>query len=280
MNGISLVMATIGRVGEVQRFIECLRGQTSRNFELIVVDQNPDDRLIPVLNKASLMGIPLHHIRQAEPNQCLARNAGLAVASMDVVAFPDDDCWYEPETLELVLGRMKMQDPPSGIVIRWVEQDPYGQAAHAVNIVKWRAFREVEASAITQFYRKDLFQSIGGFDSALGLHSWFGGAEETDLMFRALAFGATVFYQPDALVHHHYGARPQHALGVVFRTARSRARGTGGLYAKHKLSAWVIARGVFAPLARVLLNIHRPSVAANQLAISLGRLEGYMRWEA
>lgn len=278
MNGISLIMATIGRVDEVWRFIECLRFQTSRDFELIVVDQNQDDRLVPVLDKVHEMGIALRHIRQAEPNQCLARNVGLANASMDVVAFPDDDCWYEPETLELVIGRMSMQDAPSVLVIRWAEQDPYGQAAHTLDIVKWRAFRDVNASMITQFFRRDLFLSIGGFDLALGLHSYFGAAEETDLMFRALACGATVVYLPEALVHHAYGIRPQRTMATSCRMARGRARGTGALYAKHRLDSWVVLRGLIAPVLKPLWRLQGVDAVVIGISISIGRLEGMIRW--
>jgi glycosyltransferase involved in cell wall biosynthesis len=278
MNGISLVMATIGRFEEVRRFIQCLHVQANRGLELIVVDQNRDDRLVPVLAKVPEMGIALRHIRQAEPNLCLARNTGLANASMDVVGFPDDDCWYEPETLDLVMERLSMRDAPSGVVIRWAEQDLREQPAYTLDFAKWRAFREVNASSITLFYRTDLFRSIGGFDPALGLHSWFGGAEETDLMFRVLARGATVVYLPDALVHHTYGIPPHQSVAAAFRYSRRRGRGTGGIYAKHKLSALVIGRGLSAPVVRSLLNINQPRVAASYLGTSLGRLEGYLRW--
>ena len=279
MNGISLIMATISRVKEVQRFIESLIAQTNRHFELIVVDQNPDDRLVPVLNNAHFMGITLRHIRQAEPNQCLARNVGLANASMDVVAFPDDDCWYEPRTIELVLERMAIPDAPSGLLIRWSEQDPIGQVPHTLDNVKWRAFREVDASMITQFYQRNLFQSVGGFDPRLGLHSWFGGAEETDLMFRILARGSTVAYMPEALVHHaFFAASSTDHWWIVCKRARSRARGTGALYAKHRLSLYVIFRGFTAPFVQPLLRRQGFKALAQGFATTLGRIEGFSGW--
>lgn len=279
MNGVSLVMATLGRVAEVQRFVECLSVQTCRNFELIVVDQNPDDRLVPVLEKVLDMGITLRHIRQIEPNQCLARNVGLANASMDLVAFPDDDCWYEPNTLELVLGRMSQADAPSGLLIRWIEQDPYGQPARTLDNLKWRAFREVDASMITQFFRRELFESVGGFDSSLGLHSWYGGAEETDLMFRILASGVTVVYMQEALVHHAFYSGPStENWRLVCKRARSRARGTGALYAKHRLSFYVILRGFVAPIVRPLLRAQRFKSLAQGFFTVLGRVEGFLCW--
>ena len=272
-------MATLGRVKEVERFVACLSAQTNRNFELIVVDQNPDDRLLPVLAKVVAHGVALQHIRQAEPNQCLARNTGLENATMDVVAFPDDDCWYEPDTLALVLARMAALDAPAGLVIRWCEQDPIGQPAHSLDYAQWRVFRGADASMIAQFYRRDLFESIGGFDPSFGLHSWFGGAEETDLMFRILESGAAVVYTPDALVHHAYYAGPSaDPWRAVCKRARSRSRGTGALYAKHRLSAYVILRGFSAPLVRPLLQGKGFKGIAQGLSTVLGRIEGFSRW--
>lgn len=279
MNGISLVMATLGRVDEVRRFVECLAIQTTREFELIVVDQNHDDRLLSVLARAREMGISLLHIRQVEPNQCMARNVGLANASMDIVAFPDDDCWYAAETLELVIRRMRGQDAPSGLVIRWIEQDRVSLVAYTLDVEKLRQFREVGTSMITQFYERKLLRSIGGFDVALGLHSWFGGGEDTDLMLRVLAAGATMVYVPEVAVHHEFCARNDAIHWRLAATrARNRSRGTGALYAKHRLSFYVILRGCVAPIIMPVVRMAGFKALAQGIAIALGRIEGFIRW--
>lgn len=273
-------MATIGRVTEVQRFVECLEVQTIRVFELIVVDQNPDDRLVPVLAKVREMGIVLRHIRQSEPNQCLARNVGVTNATMDIIAFPDDDCWYEPDTLALVLEHMSTPDGPSALLIRWTEQDPCGQPPRTLSNKKWRAFREVNGSMITQFYKRDLIERIGGFDPALGLHSWFGAAEEIDLMFRILASGATVAYTPKAQVHHAFTSGPSSDnWEVVCKRARTRSRGTGALYAKHHLSFYVILRGYIAPIVLPLIRGQGIKALAIGFSTAFGRIEGTLNWK-
>ena len=44
----SLIMATLGRTDEPRRFLDSLESQTFRDFELILADQNDDDRIAPM----------------------------------------------------------------------------------------------------------------------------------------------------------------------------------------------------------------------------------------
>ena len=99
-------------------------------------------------------------------------------------------------------------------------------------------------------------------------------------MFRILAHGATVAYMPDALVHHAFfnGPSTDH-WRVVCKRARSRSRGTGALYAKHRLSPYVILRGLTAPIARPLLQCKGFKALAHGIASVWGRLEGFYRWQ-
>lgn len=109
MSRFSLIVATVNRCDELSLLLSTLLEQRTHDFEVIVVDQNPDDKLAPLLQqwlqdakqRWSNNAPRLVHLRAA-PGLSKARNLGLEHATGDIIAFPDDDCWYEPTTLAFV----------------------------------------------------------------------------------------------------------------------------------------------------------------------------------
>jgi glycosyltransferase involved in cell wall biosynthesis len=275
---LSLILATVGRTDELGRLFDSLAAQTFGNFEVIVVDQNDDDRLLPHLERARYIGITIRHLKHNPPNLAAARNAGIEAARGKWIGFPDDDCWYAPNLLERVAARFSCKDKPSGIIVRWVEQDEQPAFAADLSWKRSRAFRDIPVSSITLFCHRKLFKQVGDFDSRLGVGQWFGAGEETDLALRALKSGARVTYEPLGEVHHAVNPRKPKADAAARTCVRQRARGTGALYAKHGLPAWVILRGLVSPLLRPLLKGALGAELALGCATVLGRVDGFLEW--
>lgn len=272
---ITLVLATVGRTDELDRLFASLAGQTFRDFEIIVVDQNDDQRLVPILAQARQQGLAVRELKHSPPNLAAARNAGIAMARGRWIGFPDDDCWYEAETLASLCHSIAADAQLRGVVGSWVEQEAGRQALPGtLDALSWRAFRGGDASSICLFFRQELIAGMGGFDARLGVGQWFGAGEETDCVLRALDSGARIGRAPAVRIHH----ACQSGTKLPWRGARARARGTGALYAKHRMSPYVIARGLLSPCLWPLLRLQGLSALARGLAISLGRLEGLLRW--
>lgn len=276
---ISLVMATVGRTADVANFIASLATQTYRNFELIVVDQNRDDRLKDAVEEAGRIGCTVHWLRLDQRGLSMARNVGIARATGDYIAFPDDDCWYEPDTLTRVMARFEADASLVGVVGSWVENEPTAEEDQTFELSAFRRFRMPACASFTLFFRTDAVRNVHGFDEMLGVGRWFGAAEETDLLLRLLTHGASLSFEPGIRVHH-----PNKSSSTIQDPDRIRerfksySRGTGAMYAKHRLSPIVILRGLVAPLMKALVPPWSRGKWIAGMATFQGRVEGYRHW--
>ncbi len=91
---ISVVLPTHDRAGLLPRAIESVLAQRYENCELIVVDDASSDATPKVL--AALEDPRIRTIRVAHNRVSAARNAALAVATGDAVAYLDDDNTMHP----------------------------------------------------------------------------------------------------------------------------------------------------------------------------------------
>ena len=266
-----LVVATLGRVEELERFLASLREQTHRAFRVVVVDQNPDDRIAAVLETA---GLEIERI-PSEPGLSRARNAALHSLTGDVVAFPDDDCVYAADALERVAARFAEDAGLDGLTGRAVDaggasseswkHDP----ARLTDDNLWN-----RAISYTIFLRRALAERVGTFDERLGLGSkepWSSG-EEIDYLIRALRAGARIEYDPSLTVEHR-PARDDAALR--YRDGAS----VGYLLRKHEWSVPTLGRMLIRPLGGAALALGRgdPARARLHLATLRGRVAGYVR---
>ena len=164
---VSLILATKGRVEEFAKCVHSLSRQTGAEVELIVVDQNRDDRLQPIL---AALPFPVLHLR-SEPGLSRARNAGLTAATGDIVAFPDDDCWYPDDLLSRVADFFAKNPAADGLTGR--SEDGEGKASGGSFSMQPSpvTVRDVWKMGIsyTIFLRAAVCAAVGPFDEELGV---------------------------------------------------------------------------------------------------------------
>ncbi|HWQ23685.1 MAG TPA: glycosyltransferase family A protein [Gaiellaceae bacterium] len=269
-----LVVATVGRVDELERLLASLGRQTHPRFRVLVTDQNDDDRLAPVL--AAHATLELVHLR-ASPGLSRARNAALPHVTADLVAFPDDDCAYPEGLLEQVAARFAASAALDGLSGRVVGHDGWSAPSwrpDAALLARDNLWNRANAGAI--FLRRHVVERVGAFDERLGLGSgepWSSG-EEIDYLIRALAAGARIEYDPELTVTHDEKRLTPDAL---------RARGyrdgasVGYLLRKHRYPARTLARMLVRPAGGAVLALARGDLAAARVhaATLRGRLAGY-----
>jgi glycosyltransferase involved in cell wall biosynthesis len=120
---VSLIMATVGRCDEIHRLLNSLDRQTSSDFELIVVDQNVEGFLDPIIQRLSCSTVAFKHIKTDKRGLSIARNLGFLHAEHGIIGYPDDDCWYEEDVIARMLASFKTDSSLDGLIARWVEWD-------------------------------------------------------------------------------------------------------------------------------------------------------------
>jgi glycosyltransferase involved in cell wall biosynthesis len=273
----SLIVATRGRSRELSELFDSLLAQDRPrdDIEIIVVDQNEDERLAPVI---AAYGDRLRLVwhRSARPNACHARNLGLALARGEIVGFPDDDCLYPPGLLARVEAAFAAD--PALQVLTGPAASPEGGLGSG----RWRA----DAGAITPanvwtsviefnlFLRREVALALGGFDERLGPGTPYGSAEGNDLVLRATGAGHKAVYDPAQRIIH-----PDKRLTpVAVERAQLYGTGLGFVLRRHGVPAGVWLPFFVRPLGGVLVSALRGNtLAARYYWASLrGRLAGFV----
>lgn len=272
----SLVISTLNRTDQLARFLEHLDKQTYRNFELIIVDQNDDNRLIPIINGYQDK-FTIIHLCSAK-GVSLGRNTGIKKISGDLVAFPDDDCWYENDLLKRVFDLFAGQqdiDVITGRTINARGQTSLGKFDNQSGRITMRnVFKRGNTN--TFFFRRAVIEKIT-FDETLGpgAGTKWGCGEETDYILQALAAGFNICYYPNLTVYHDDPIIEYNNAAI--QRGYSYSRGMGRVLKKHHYPLdFVLVKliyqigGMIVALAQMNLqrfNYHK--------AVFKGRLEGW-----
>jgi glycosyltransferase involved in cell wall biosynthesis len=233
MQRISLVIATIGRVGELDALFRSISVQAYPLLECIVIDQNEDDRLGKTLDSWS-GALSIRRLRSA-PGLSRARNIGLQYAAGDIVAFPDDDCWYAMSLLREVARWF--EDHPDYGILTVGAQDQAGVSSgnrwiqSHCEIEPINAFRTTFSSTI--FVRRSAAVQSIRFDESLGVGSGtaYSCGEETDYILALLKKGERGYF--DRSLHIHHPKRDMLSGQVDRARATSYGRGMGYVLRKH-----------------------------------------------
>ena len=85
----SLIVCTVGRSQDIlEQLLISLTIQKYSDFEIILVDQNLDDRLISLVEKYS-NSLNIVHYRSIIKGLSANRNIGIKIAKGNIICFPD-----------------------------------------------------------------------------------------------------------------------------------------------------------------------------------------------
>ena len=249
---VTLVLATCGRISEVSKWLDSASRAAEDagvDVQLIVADQNDDERLVPLL-----AGIPetwrLDYVKIAGKGVCLARNSVLHMIKGDIVAFPDDDCIYEIRSLREVFLHFK-ENIDTDVIVGVTESDKTGISTASGKINRYSAFWHGEM--YLQFYRREVLNAIGEFDENFGpgeFSRYPHGGDDSDYLARAVLLGLSVKRCPLVNVWHPRADMNGDSGGKIFGYGVTRM----ALLKKLRYPFWFIVANVFYPVVMMVFN--------------------------
>ena len=242
----SLIMATLGRDKEIAAFCKSLAAQTYKNYELIIVDQNDDDRLIPIVEEFKTQ-FQINRICSSQKGAAFNRNYGVLFANNEIITFPDDDCIYKSTTLE-EMNRFINANCDYDFYFCNLEYINSKKIRYKSAIEKVTFFNAPERGIeFTFFYKKK--SAISLFDEAFGVGSKWGSNEIVDLVWNNLSKGKKGIYNGQFSILH-----PDKSNIINLNRTYSYALGFGASY-KKAISVYKVKLLFFQFLKAVLRNI-------------------------
>lgn len=256
---ISAVVLTMGnRPDQLSAALASILRQRGVTTECIVVVNGPATVDVPEgvrrIDLADNVGVPA------------GRNVGAAAATGRIVAFVDDDAELRGDDV-LAVTAARFDRSPDLAVVGWRLVDEQGETAARHIPRPGRRGADV-AGPVAGFLggacaiRAAAFQAVGGYPDGFVF-----AMEETDLMWRLVDAGWSLWYEPRCVLFHPRSV-PSRQATVLERTARNRA--------------WAAHRNLPLPIAVIHLALWTAITGARngRAALRTTAVTGWRAWRA
>jgi len=254
---ISIIIPSWNGKALLAACLESLRGQTWRDFEVLVVDDGSTDGTGEFVAQAD----PAVRVTRLPHNSgfCIATNTGIRESEGELVFLLNNDMTLAPDCLERLVGTLDVSAAAmAGPLVLWRDEpETVYSAGDLIRVngrpenIGYRApltgfalpARVFGVSAGAALVRRSLLDEIGLLDERFG--SYF---EDADLCFRARLAGFEIALVPEARAYHVGSAS---LLGTSWKRARQ-------CFRNHAL---LVIKNMPAPL----LLRHGPAIARERL---------------
>ncbi len=188
---VSIVLTVRNEQAHIARLLESLAAQTPP-FEIVLVDAFSRDRTFPIVEEFAHSHPGSVRAVQRAGSRGIGRNIGVGLARGELVAFIDGDCFADSGWLDILRRGFAASDVVAGRTVS-VGTPQYGLLER---VELFQRGSDVTFPSCNLGYRRTLFRTLGGFDPR------FVTAEDIDLNLRAVGAGASIRYEPTAIVYH------------------------------------------------------------------------------
>ncbi|MCF6204987.1 MAG: glycosyltransferase family 2 protein [Methylococcaceae bacterium] len=272
----SLIVATLHRTSEVDSLLTSLVNQVYNDFEVIIVDQNSDDRLDTIIKSYSKT-LKVTHTHCESKGASHARNHGIELATGEIITFPDDDCEYPHDLLSEIykeFNNVKI----SGISVSSHDKNGgKGIARFAKErkiITKLNIYMTCVESGI--FIRNKCLGNVR-FDEELGIGSptMLWSDEGPDLLLSLIKKGEKFLFIPELFFYHPNPVKSYDEKSII-RSYRYGC-GRGAYLRKRNYPLWFVFYVWLLYVAGVLIALFQlnPNKVKYYYHGLVGRVAGY-----
>jgi glycosyltransferase involved in cell wall biosynthesis len=271
LESFSVAVPTMGRTTELAALLSSIAQSTLMPSQIIIVDQNDDNRLDSII--ASFSSLPIAHHRVDFRGLSAAKNFAARVCESEILFTPDDDCKVFPSTFATALGALarthadvvsgKCVDEAGADAIVAFQKQPGWLSPQRVDGM----FVEPATAARTSVMREI------PFDETLGVGTFHGAEEGADWILRLLAAKKRVYFEP-AAEFFHPRTISDHGSPQAVRRVFSYRCGYGRLCRKHGMWEKYFKRVALVSGAIVVYGLADRKKARYYLAELAGLIAG------
>jgi len=227
---ISIVIPAFNEGENIRECVRSLKAQDfpKDDFEIIAVDNNSTDDTLELIKT---LDIP--YTVEYTKGPAAAKNAGIKMATGNIIAFVDGDCVADGKWLKEIVTVFK--DSNTGCVAGEIMAMEHENMSHLEQfLIKKGHLSQNQhvknpflpfAATANAAYRKEVFEKIGLFDEALHI------GEDADMSWRMqLKTNYKLTFSSSAVVSHPY----ETSLKALFRQKQRHACGGVALYKKYR----------------------------------------------
>jgi glycosyltransferase involved in cell wall biosynthesis len=281
---ISIIISTYGRNIEFKNLLISIIRQNYQEFEVIIIDQNNDNRINKIIQKIEISPKKLKVIKQQRNNLSEARNRGIRRAIGDIYFFPDDDSIIPHDFFSKIADQFKKNNEIDFISVPVFENDydipkSDGDKYTTINVKNARML----TTATNILYKKRIIADIKSFDTHFGLGGIFESSEDLDFVLRTLYKEYEgIFYTGTYVIH-------ENPIKVYDEKAARRAyrynRGFGALVKKHlrmfgnKHLVVVFIFELLRNIGNMVIHLILNPIRAKYNYLSLkGKINGFLKY--
>jgi len=196
---VSVIAPTYNRKEMLMECLTSLFNQTypKDRYEIIVVNDGSTDGTEEVLKEyAKKAPCAFKWLTQQNRGPSAARNLGVKNARGEIICFIDDDCVAEKKWIENLISGFVMEKI-GGVGGKIKAYNPKTSVEKYARMDQESAIRNSFLITCNAAYRRDVLESVNGFDSNLRY-----GGDDIDVGIKVKQMGYELKYAPDAIVYH------------------------------------------------------------------------------